>query len=636
MRILLSTCCLSIIITSLASTQVRELSPEDEEAREFVQETIREKMRFDPEEIEIPTVGEIRARLALEGEKGGALPSLAGTDLVVSADFAPESEVHAAINPTDEKNIIVSPIRQGTGVLLCPIYYSKDFGKTWKKSSFVNLPPDDRAQVLGGGDPVFAFDANGRAYFTWINLYVTANFQSTYAAIFWAYSDDGGATWQEAEDNTVTIDGGSGQGGLSIFADKQWMAVDKTDSEWRNRLYVAYVELGTQTGSSKIVVRRLTPESMSFVDESVGVSPLAFSRVQFSSIDIDADGFVHVSFFGRHVSQGWGLWHSVSIDGGESFSNPNRISLIEFGSTRFGASTNTPIPGILDDRLYPSPHIAIDPVGRTTELGGGNIYAVWTALGTTRNDGSGYNIYCARSTDNGNTWEDPVIVHAEDEFSEEIPTAHDQFYSSVSVNPDGVIAVSWYDHREDGSGQNAHYRVACSFDGGKTFGASVAVTSETTDFTTVGDRNNGFGIGEYTQVLTTSDYVIPVWSDGRSGDGNMDVYIGFVPINKVSLSVDEPERITQVSTLLSEVEVAPNPITSGQSQLRFNLQKATRLQIELLDLTGKQVLDLGSGKVFASGQHQIEIPTASLTSGEYLISIKTNEEVITTGVKVLK
>ena len=636
MRFLFSIFFLLLVISSLSFAQESETSVE-ERAMEFMRETIREKMRFDPEEFEtIPTVGEIRARLALENEKGEELPSVAGIDQVVSADAAPESEVHAAINPTDSTNIILSPIRLDLlvgGTLLCPIYYTKDFGETWSKSSYLNLPPANNVRLIGGGDPVFAFDANGRAYFTWLNFYTTENFQNIYAGIFWAYSDDGGETWQEAENNFVTIDSGRTQRDLSGFADKQWMAVDKTNSSWRNRLYVAYTEYRistTTTTTTRIFVRRLTPESMAFVDESVPVSTSSFNFVQFSSVDVDAEGFVHVSFFGEHHTQGWGLWHSVSTNGGESFSTPNLISPVRFGSLRFGASSHRSILGIADNRLYPSPHIAIDPIGSSSESGGGNIYAVWTALGTTKNDGTGYNIYCARSTDNGNTWEEPIIVHSDEDGET------DQFYSSVNVNPEGVVAVSWYDKREDGTGRNTDYRVACSFDKGDTFGSSVIVTSEATDFSTIGDLNDDFGIGEYTQVLTTSNYVIPVWADGRSGNGNMDIYVGFVPIDKASLSLDDPVRISQVNRVLSEVDVAPNPATSAESLLRFILQKRSRLKIEVLDITGKKALVVSPGEVFAAGQHQIEIPVSSLTSGEYIVSIRTGEGLVTARLTVVK
>lgn len=43
-----------------------------------------------------------------------------------------ESEIHAAINPTDSSNIVISPINMNAsaGEVNCPIYYTNDFGQT--------------------------------------------------------------------------------------------------------------------------------------------------------------------------------------------------------------------------------------------------------------------------------------------------------------------------------------------------------------------------------------------------------------------------------------------------------------------------------------------------------------------------
>ncbi len=156
----------------------------------------------------------------------------------VSVSNQIESEVHAAINPLDSANIIVSPINQ-TGGLTVPIYYTKDFGKSWKKSS-VNLGPAiAESFVAGGGDPMFAFDANGTAYFSWINLYYTSfQFDTVYADMYWAYSTDGGETWLR-EKNDLIGRGYIVNQTVTSFFDKQWMIVDKTDSPYRGNLYCA-------------------------------------------------------------------------------------------------------------------------------------------------------------------------------------------------------------------------------------------------------------------------------------------------------------------------------------------------------------------------------------------------------------
>src|SRR5688572_17585592 len=141
----------------IASAQVQQ------SGQEWVEEIAREKIRVDLSKLTtLPRVGELRERI----EKGDDAMRVAAVDGLVSGDDLPESEVHAVINPNDPTNIIISPIRQDLGNgsvagISCPIYYSKDFGRTWKKSAFQTLPSDPNAVVVGGGDPVLAFDSRG-------------------------------------------------------------------------------------------------------------------------------------------------------------------------------------------------------------------------------------------------------------------------------------------------------------------------------------------------------------------------------------------------------------------------------------------------------------------------------------------
>jgi hypothetical protein len=62
-------------------------------------------------------------------------------EVLVHDDEKAESELHAAMNPTDTNNIIVSPIIQDPSNFLSPIdvpiYYTLDFGQTWNTSNIV-------------------------------------------------------------------------------------------------------------------------------------------------------------------------------------------------------------------------------------------------------------------------------------------------------------------------------------------------------------------------------------------------------------------------------------------------------------------------------------------------------------------
>ncbi len=92
------------------------------------------------------------------------------------------------------------------------------------------------------------------------------------------------------------------------------------------------------------------------------------------------------------------------------------------------------ITGILAQRMYPCPHIAID-----NGFGphAGTMYAVWTANGITSKLSRGLDIYYSRSDDNGATWSPAVVLNNN---NDETPTR--QFYPSISVSPQGFVAVT--------------------------------------------------------------------------------------------------------------------------------------------------------------------------------------------------
>ncbi|MEL6721120.1 MAG: sialidase family protein, partial [Bacteroidota bacterium] len=158
-----------------------------------------------------------------------------------------ESELHAAVNPVDNNNIIISAMRQDPNSFLSPLqfptYYTKDFGETWEISEFDGTL--EGAFVVGGGDPIIVFDTEGTAYICWLTLSTDITLQTT-IALRYAVSQDGGATWTEAPEplddgnagSILDILGGGASSDLK-FVDKEWLAVDRSDSPFRNNIYAS-------------------------------------------------------------------------------------------------------------------------------------------------------------------------------------------------------------------------------------------------------------------------------------------------------------------------------------------------------------------------------------------------------------
>ena len=83
-------------------------------------------------------------------------------------------ELHAAINPTDSNNIVISWMKMEPSNSSMPLvfstYYTTDFGETWNEGSINFIPREieSNESMSGGGDPMIVFDTNGNVYIAWL------------------------------------------------------------------------------------------------------------------------------------------------------------------------------------------------------------------------------------------------------------------------------------------------------------------------------------------------------------------------------------------------------------------------------------------------------------------------------------
>ena len=534
-------------------------------------------------------------------------------EVLVSDISATESELHALINPTDQNNIVVSPISTANNTLTCPIYYTNDFGDNWQQSTFVNMPHEAGKTTFGGGDPVFAADTNGRIYLSWIDLYGTLNdiYQGNELSMgmFWAYSDDNGQSWTKPANDTISFGKliYSLTGNVTItqpISDKEWMAVDRTGGAYNNNLYVAHVLMSQVNGvdTYQIVCNTKPVNSMSFNANETEVTAItganAFSIVQFSSIDVDGNGNVHITFYGSKDNINFGVYHSVSTDGGQTFSNPNLVSNIKFDLPAFSTGGQTDnIEGINPTRLYPAIYSACSHTNS-------NVYVTWTAFGVNNDDGQKSQIYFSRSTDNGATWSTPITVNDDN-------ANVDNYYSSITVAQNNDIKISWYDRRDDTTNNiNTHYYMAISTDEGVSFGTNIQVSTLPTDFSHVGDNNQNFGVGEYNQVLTTDSYTIPVWTDGRTNDGNLNLYAAFIS------NTSGIKDIKNINGNLSIRNIYPNP-TKDYAKVEYFIKNSTVISAKIIDNKGAVVKNIINDKKVSEGTNVLNINVNDLKKGIY-------------------
>ncbi len=538
----------------------------------------------------------------------------------------PESEIHSAINPTDPLNVVVSPIRQNrldpTASITCPIYYTKDGGKTWSLSSFQTSPPAKDFMLAGGGDPVFAFDANGVLFMSWIHLYLTLrnvgepnnpNFtpDSLMVGLFYAKSTDGGASWNYTGSSIESIQKSkytqNQNPSWDFMLDKQWMATDLSNSQYRNSVYMSAVKISFKTGKYQMVLYRKEPNSDEFLTTPTLINTAGFASVQFGNVDVDNDGNVHYTFMGTNSSNQFFLYHCISEDGGATFSNPVKIT--EFTGSMRQSNGFQLIDGISESRLYPSPYMAVD---KSNGKNSGNIYITWTANGITSNVGAGHDVYFSFSEDQGKTWSNPSVVN--DNFPND--NTH-SFYSNIAVNDSGVVAVTFYDRRSDlVNNVQTDYYIAFSFDGGNTFDKNIKLTSSPSNFLYIGNQNNGFGIGEYNGVVMTDKFAYPFWADGRTNNGEILIYTAEVPIEKNAGAVNS---LNPINNKIKIDNISPIPANS-KLLIDFTLESELELSYDIIDLKGNIIKSL-ENSYFKTGVNSFEINLFDIITGTYLLRI---------------
>ena len=447
-----------------------------------------------------------------------------------------QSEVHAAINPLDSNNIVVSSNFVSTSQTALPtqtnyIYYSHDFGGTWSTSNFLTAPTQTGATILGGGDPNFAFDYDGKLYFSWINLWANTSTFATTWDLYWASSLDGGNVWQrDSVNHYIGTTPSSIFGGGGAF-DKEWLASDNNPASPNfGNLYCSFFAADGNTGATYMGLRRKVHPNGVFDTTTTVVNSGTYKMEQFGSDAVDNNGHVHVSFFATVDSLNYSLYHAVSTDGGATW-----------GAAR-----------VLNDN--------------TTNL------------------------------------------------------TSDQYYPSLTVSSTGRLIITWWDRRNDTLNNNSDIYLTYSDDGGLTFAADIKVTTVPSEFSQIGSQNGGFGIGEYNAVLSTSTYAIPVWADGRTNDGMINLYAAFIKLG--ADSVTGLQNITSINGALQIDALYPNPVKE-QLNLSYQASRGGEIDLGVYDAQGKLVKALPSSTI-DTGKGNLQLNTTGLASGTYLLRVMFN------------
>lgn len=354
---------------------------------------------------------------------------------------------HVAVGFNDSGSLPESIFFGPGGLSGSGIALSTDQGHSFLDLGFVN-PGSNPANLLLG-DPVLG--CADVSTFHYAQIFLTADTSGNpLAAIALSTSSDGGATWADPV-AAVSKDG------LTHFLDKDWMAVDPTNT---SRLFVTYTDIDfSGVCGPPATITRIAIELVSSTDGGTTWSaPIVVDEVcspafvpglfdQGSQVAVGPRGEVYVAweffqadFFTRE------LRIRKSTDHGTSFAPLVKVSdVIPVGDGSLLQG------GFRSGLEFPT--LAVDRSGTATN---GNVYVAW-------NDGRnlqvpdfeslngvyGYaDVLATRSSDGGASWSAPVRVNTNPEPLRS-GRGSDQYQPGLSVDSTGEIGACWYDRRLD-------------------------------------------------------------------------------------------------------------------------------------------------------------------------------------------
>lgn len=425
---------------------------------------------------------------------------------VSSTSSTDPNETSIAINPLDPNNLVA-------GANIRYYYYSMNGGLNWTQGNL--------SSPLGvWGDPCIAFDLNGHAYFGhlsnpgspgyWIDRIVVQK------------STNKGVSWSSGV--------GIGYNPPTRAQDKEWIAVDWTNSPYRNNLYMAWTEFdnygsSNSNDSSRILFSRSTDGG------SIWSAPVRISEKGGDCVDEDntVEGAVPAVGPNGEVYLSWtgplGLAFDKSIDGGVTWGADKVITTIPGGWDFI-------VPGIY--RCNGLPITACDISNSPYR---GNIYINWSDQ---KNGTNNTDIFIVKSTNGGNNWSAPKRVNTD------IGNAH-QFFTWMTVDPGtGIIYIVYYDRRNYSDNQTDVY-VARSIDGGDTFTEFKVSQSPFTPTSSI-------FFGDYSNISALNGKVYPIWTRLEGGQRSV-----WMTIIQDSL----PNQATSTFSSLAGWNLLSAPISVG-------------------------------------------------------------------------
>lgn len=472
-------------------------------------------------------------------------------------------------------NVIVSFNDIAESRNTCGYSFSTDGGNTFEQRSIPE--PIDQINL---GDGVVAYGPNGELYYALLAL-KGSNFNSLVGV---TKSTDNGATFQGLGDASNTLNNEVN------FHDKEWIAVDNTNTATKGNVYASWTVFGAT--DTFIAVSTSTDGGQTF-SSPINISGNINFGVQGSMPMVGPNGEVYVAFSAIEILGG-AVISSVSlvksIDGGKTFTLSKRIA----ETNMFPFFSVTGGDGV---RCNGFPSVSVDKEGRVHIA-----YADSSrAAVEDRSD-----IYYIRSTDGGTTFSQPLKVN--DDI-----TGTTQINPSVAVAGDGTVAIRWWDRRNDTVNDSlTDVYMAFSKDNGASFGKNFRITDHNWVFspTETSDYH-----GDYDGLVADESNFYMSWSDERRGD--QDVYFTQIATNR---DVNAPDfNISTVKTFDSVIAGSKVDYSLSTSAINGSSERLSlRAEPAIVGLT----YSFNNNTINAGDSATLSVTTSnSLSPGTYFITV---------------
>lgn len=469
------------------------------------------------------------------------------------------NEPSIAINPQNPDNMIIgwrqfdnvqSDFRQAGYA------YTMDGGHSWNFPGVIN-------PGIFRSDPVLSFDAHGIFYY---NSLTVDQYNQFSCQVF--RSSNGGLSWDS---------GTFAQGG-----DKQWMIIDRTDSPGRGNIYASWTSYYSACFPGFFT--RSTDGGDSF-ENCVGVD----GNPHWGTLAVGVNGVLYAA--GIDNSREFVIAKSTTAQDSNFLVNWQFHTNVSLGGHM--QSADGPNPAGLKGQVW----VASDT---SNGIGRGNVYMLCSVKPDNSYDPC--DVMFARSTDGGQTWDNPVRVNDDTTNNNAW-----QWFGTLSVAPNGRLDVVWLDTRDNLGTYLSSLYYAYSYNQGQTWSVNQRI-SEAFDPHVGWPQQDK--MGDYFHMVSLDDGAYLAWANTLNGE--QDVYF-----TKIKSGVDDiAEKNSFNHPSLSNY---PNPFLETTT-LRYSVLKKGMVKVAVTDVFGN-LMTMLVDKEQNAGNYLVSWNATDFPKGMYLCRV---------------